>query len=50
MCAYCDTEITDNNYIYMWFPEAAEHKPVHSYHIKGMRKRPNSHNQGGDRT
>lgn len=34
ICAYCNEEIIDNDYIYKYFPDESLHKPVHAYHLK----------------
>lgn len=40
ICGYldCQQEITDNNYIFKYFPEDKIHKPVHNFHLQINRK------------
>lgn len=33
ICAYCDEEITDKQYVYKYFPESHLHQPVHNSHF-----------------
>lgn len=40
ICGYqdCQQEITDQKYIFKYFPEEKIHKPVHNYHLTSNRK------------
>ena len=40
ICGYtdCQLEITDQMYIFKYFPEEKIHKPVHNYHLSTQRK------------
>jgi predicted nucleic acid binding AN1-type Zn finger protein len=40
ICGYldCQQEITDQQYIFKYFPEEKIHKPVHNFHLQINRK------------
>lgn len=40
-CAYCDKPIEEGqSYTYKWFPEDQKTKPVHSEHLRTIKRKP----------
>jgi hypothetical protein len=48
-CGYCDDPITNSQYTYKWFPEAAKHLPVHNSHLT-QKAKPYKYQGGFDGT
>jgi hypothetical protein len=36
-CAYCEEDITDGLYTYMWFPEQKKMLTVHNHHLRAIK-------------